>query len=155
MSITFPFVPKYGTEDQVNNQPITTGSMYMTPGKLFFDKSSTERVIIASKDSNYVYNQIIPSDTWSINHNLKKLPNVTAYHADSKECRLYQPKEMTALIQTAIGWITYHTTYFNLLKHQIMELTSVDEVKSVVYGTLLGSERQALLDVISTSLLSV
>ena len=86
MSTTFPFVPKYGTEDQVNNQPITTGSMYMTPGKLFFDKSSIERVIIASKDSNYVYNQIIPSDTWSINHNLKKLPNVTVIDSAGSKC---------------------------------------------------------------------
>jgi hypothetical protein len=36
-----------------------------------------------------------------------------------------------------------------------MELTSVDEVKSVVYGTSLGSERQTLLDAINTSLISV
>ena len=97
------------------------------------------------------FDQIHLNSLWAI----ANTGHVTAYHADSKECRLYQPKEMTALIQTAIGWIIYHTTYFNLLKHQIMELTSVDEVKSVVYGTSLGSERQALLNTISTSLLSV
>jgi len=68
------------------------------------------------------------------------------YHADGMVCRIYEPTEMIGLVQTSIQWIMYHTTYFNLLKHQILEMTEVDEVKSVYYGITLKDEYQQIIN---------
>lgn len=73
------------------------------------------------------------------------------YHADGEVCRIYQPEEMIGLVQKSLGWITYHTTYFNLIKHQVMELETIEEVESVVYGMELKQEYQEILNMIIQS----
>ena len=70
------------------------------------------------------------------------------YHADGAVCRLYEPAELIGLVQSGIQWITYHTTYFNLLKHQIIDMDTVDEVDAVVYGMPLKAEYQAIINTI-------
>ena len=72
------------------------------------------------------------------------------YHADGQICRIYSSEEMLGLIQAATQFIIYHTTYFNLLKHIILDLTDVDEVKNVEYGMELSSEYQTILNTILT-----
>lgn len=71
------------------------------------------------------------------------------YHADGKLCRIYEPEEMLGLVQAALSWIVYHTTYYNLLKHQILELDSEKEVKEVFYGCALKEEYYEILKQIS------
>ena len=72
------------------------------------------------------------------------------YHADGQVCRIYSSEEMLGLVQAATQFIIYHTTYFNLLKHIILDLTDVDEVKNVEYGMELSSEYQTILNTILT-----
>lgn len=72
------------------------------------------------------------------------------YHADGQVCRIYSPEEMLGLVQTATQFITYNTTYFNLLKHTISDITDIEEVKKIEYGMELSSEYQTILNTILT-----
>lgn len=67
------------------------------------------------------------------------------YHADGKVCRIFTSTEMLGLIQAASQYIVYHKTYFNLLKHQILNMTDAEEIKSVTYGMELSEEYQKIL----------
>lgn len=68
------------------------------------------------------------------------------YHADGQVCRIYSAEEMIGLVQAGTQWIMYHTTYFNLLKHQILEIESVEEIEVVEYGMELKEEYQSILN---------
>jgi len=57
---------------------------------------------------------------------------------------------MVGLVQAATQFITYHTTYFNLLKHTISDINDIDEVKRVKYGMELSPEYQTILNTILT-----
>lgn len=86
---TFQFVPTAGKETTINQTEKVAGRMHMATdtGKIFFDKSSTERVLVAQKDSNFIFNQIVPSSLWSITHNLNKLPNITIIDSAGSEVK--------------------------------------------------------------------
>ena len=71
------------------------------------------------------------------------------YHADGEVCRVFTPEEMCGLVQNATKWVIYHTTYFNLLKHQILSLETEDEVKAVYYGIELKDEYKSVLNSIT------
>lgn len=83
-------------------------------------------------------------------YSLAQLGQSVPYHADGKVCRIYTSEEMIRLVQTATKWVIYHTTYYNLLKHQIQDMTDIEEVKKVEYGTELSSEYQTILNTILT-----
>ena len=83
-------------------------------------------------------------------YSLAQLGQSVPYHADGKVCRIYTSEEMIRLVQTATKWVIYHTTYYNLLKHQIQDMTDIDEIKKVEYGTELSSEYQTILNTILT-----
>lgn len=71
------------------------------------------------------------------------------YHADGEICSIYAAEEMMGLIQAASQFIIYHTTYFNLLKHQILSLETIDEVRSVYYGIELKDDYKAVIKAIT------
>lgn len=73
------------------------------------------------------------------------------YHADGEVCRVFTPEEMCGLVQNATKWVIYHTTYFNLLKHQILALETEDEIKAVYYGIELKDEYKSVLKSITAS----
>lgn len=77
--------------------------------------------------------------------------NKVPYHADGEICRVFEPEEMIQLAQTATSWIVYHTTYFNLLKHQILEYGNMEDVEKVYYGTELKEEYQQIINTIVSS----
>lgn len=77
--------------------------------------------------------------------------NKVPYHADGEICRIFEPEEMIQLTQTATSWIVYHTTYFNLLKHQILEYDNIEDVEKVYYGTKLKEEYQQIINTIVSS----
>ena len=83
-------------------------------------------------------------------YSLAQLGQSVPYHADGKVCRIYTSEEMIRLVQTATKWVIYHTTYYNLLKHQIQGMTDIEEVKKVEYGTELSPEYQTILNTILT-----
>lgn len=82
-------------------------------------------------------------------YNMALNGKITPYHADGKVCRLYLPAEMIELVETALMWITYHTTYFNLLKHTILEMDTIEDVNSVFYGYELNDEYKKVLNAIT------
>lgn len=56
-----------------------TGTIYI------WDGSSYQSIGGSGNDANYVYNQAMPSDTWSITHNLGKYPSVTIIDSSGNE----------------------------------------------------------------------
>lgn len=82
-------------------------------------------------------------------YSLAQLGQSVPYHADGQVCRIYTPEEMIGLAQAGTQWIIYHTTYFNLLKHQILEMSTVEEVEAVTYGMELKPEYQSILNAIT------
>ena len=58
---------------------------------------------------------------------------------------------MLGLITVSTNWIVYHTTYFNLLKHQINDMTTIEEVKACYYGMPLTGEYKTILEGITSS----
>jgi hypothetical protein len=71
------------------------------------------------------------------------------YHADGEICSIYTAEEMNGLIAAASKFIIYHTTYFNLLKHQILDLETIEEVKAVYYGIELKDKYKDVIIAIS------
>lgn len=56
------------------------------------------------------------------------------YHADGELCKFYSVKDISAIIETATQYKTYHVSYFNSLKAYIESLTVIDEIKNISYG---------------------
>lgn len=79
---------------------------------------------------------------------MAQMGNKVPYHADGEICRVFEPEEMVQLAQTATNWIVYHTTYFNLLKHQILEYNNLEDVEKVYYGIKLKDEYQQIINTI-------
>ena len=82
---------------------------------------------------------------------MAQMGNKVPYHADGEICRIFEPEEMIQLAQTATNWIVYHTTYFNLLKHQILEYDNLEDVEKVYYGIKLKEEYQQIINTIVSS----
>lgn len=82
---------------------------------------------------------------------MAQMGNKVPYHADGEICRIFEPEEMVQLAQTATSWIVYHTTYFNLLKHQILEYDNLEDVEKVYYGIKLKNEYQQIINTIVSS----
>ena len=79
---------------------------------------------------------------------MAQMGNKVPYHADGEVCRIFEPEEMIELAKASTSWIVYHTTYFNLLKHQILDYTTIEELESVYYGNPLKKEYQQIIDTI-------
>lgn len=69
------------------------------------------------------------------------------YHADGEKCRLFSAEEFLTISTTALGWITYHRTYFNLMKSEINDMTNAHDIIHINYGVPLN---QANLDILHT-----
>ena len=82
---------------------------------------------------------------------MAQIGNKVPYHADGEVCRIFEPEEMIELAKNATAWIIYHNTYFNLLKHQVLDYTTIEEVESVYYGIQLKEEYQQIINVIVSS----
>jgi len=81
-----------------------------------------------------------------------KQGKTVSWHADGEGCRLYSPEEFLGLFVTADLFATHHQTYSNCLKHQVEEMTDINEIKAVVYGsTPLNAEKQAEYEIIMTN----
>lgn len=73
------------------------------------------------------------------------------YHADGEKCRNYPIEEFLKISGKALGWITYHRTYFNLLKSEINNMTDVYDILDVKYGMPLNTEDKKMLDDITNN----
>lgn len=66
------------------------------------------------------------------------------YHADGECCRIYTNDEIIGIADAAIVWITYNTTFFNVLKDQINKMTDVNDIVAIQYGMSLDDEHTSL-----------
>lgn len=67
------------------------------------------------------------------------------YHADGEECRVFASEEIMGIATLSKKYIKYHTTYFNLIKQQIMNMTSIEDILTINYGQELSSENEVKL----------
>lgn len=65
------------------------------------------------------------------------------YHQDGHPCRYYTKEEMQMIVETALAFVTYHTTYCNALNIWVTALKDVDDVKAVAYGCHVPEEYQS------------
>ena len=65
------------------------------------------------------------------------------YHQDGCPCRYYTKEEMQMIVQTALGFITYHTTYCNALNTWVAFAETVEEVNDIVYGCAVPERYQS------------
>lgn len=77
--------------------------------------------------------------------------NSVPYHADGEVCKVFSADEMIELVESATQWVIYHTTYFNLLKHQILSMKDEESIEAVTYGTALIPEYQAIIDELTSN----
>lgn len=68
------------------------------------------------------------------------------YHSSGNPCREYTAEEFLGLVNAATQFKTYQLTYCNLLKRQVVNMTDIEEVKSVTYGvTQLNDTYQSIM----------
>lgn len=65
------------------------------------------------------------------------------YHQDGHPCRYYTKEEMQLIVETALGFVTYHTTYCNALNIWVSSLEDAEAVTAVVYGCDVPEEYQS------------
>lgn len=68
------------------------------------------------------------------------------YHADGKACVMYSAADLQLIIQAALQWVTYHTTYHNFMKVWINRETDISAIQGITYGTALPADLQADMD---------
>lgn len=56
------------------------------------------------------------------------------YHQDGHPCRYYTKEEMQMIVETALAFVTYHTTYCNALNMWVSALEDIGTVNGVAYG---------------------
>ena len=95
--------------------------------------------------------------------NLMKLESIATlspttpllYHADGELCRPYTGDEIKAIAQKATMWISYHTTFFNFVKNQILTMSNVEDIISIQYGSTLQEPYETQLQQITQGLITV
>lgn len=137
---------------------------YINGELIHVDESDTEKLQEVKNQKinflSYTCNQLIENGIdWNGEHyslqysdqiNLSKLASQAVafpqmpifYHADGKLCRQYTPEEMLALSQACVGWVTYHTTYFNYAKAYINDLNDFDKIAAFKYGQMFEGHEQ-------------
>lgn len=65
------------------------------------------------------------------------------YHQDGDYCRWYTAEEMLLIINAAMEFVSYHTTYCNSLNMWIAGAETVEEVNAIFYGADIPEEYQS------------
>lgn len=75
------------------------------------------------------------------------------YHADGQPCRYYTATDMQTIVQKAMWYVSYHTTYCNALNMWIAGVEKAEELQAVFYGADVLEEYQS--DVLKAYLLQI
>ena len=62
------------------------------------------------------------------------------YHQDGHPCRYYTKEEMQMIVEAALGFVAYHTTYCNALNIWIAAEESMEAVNGITYGCDVSEE---------------
>lgn len=65
------------------------------------------------------------------------------YHQDGCPCRYYTKEEMQMIVEAALGYVTYHTTYCNALNIWVAFAETVEVVNEITYGCDVPDEYQS------------
>ena len=65
------------------------------------------------------------------------------YHADGELCVFYSAEDMSAVIEEATNFKTYHVTYFNSLRNYIQSLDDIEVIAAIVYGAEIPEQYQS------------
>lgn len=65
------------------------------------------------------------------------------YHQDGCPCRYYTKEEMQLIVETALAYVTYHTTYCNSLNIWITFTETVEAINEITYGCDIPEEYQS------------
>ncbi len=65
------------------------------------------------------------------------------YHQDGHPCRYYTKEEMQLIVEAALGFVTFHTTYCNALNMWVSAMEDADAVNAVTYGCDIPKEYQS------------
>lgn len=65
------------------------------------------------------------------------------YHADGQPCRYYSAADMQLIIQAAMQYVSYHTTYCNALNMWVAGCQTADELSTIFYGADVPEEYQS------------
>lgn len=140
-------------EIESNTTPLETDLVNMEKEKKIKEMMSCcQTTITAGIDYNNSHYRLNTTDQINLSslYMLAQAGQSVPYHADGEVCRIFTSEEMIGLVQTGMKWVIYHTTYFNLLKHQIQEMESVEEIQAVTYGMELKEEYNQILTSITT-----
>lgn len=67
------------------------------------------------------------------------------YHQDGHPCRYYTPTEMQLIIDAAMKYVSYHTTYCNSLNMWIAAVTDAEDLDDIYYGADIPVEYQSVV----------
>ena len=70
----------------------------------------------------------------NINNTINNSNDKIIYHADGERCRYFSREDMKMIIDKALKFKTYHTTYFNGLKSYIQSLNDIITINNITYG---------------------
>ena len=65
------------------------------------------------------------------------------YHQDAHPCRYYTREEMQMIVEEALGFVTYHTTYCNALNMWVSAAETVEVISEITYGCDVPEEYQS------------
>lgn len=65
------------------------------------------------------------------------------YHADGEGCIYFSKEDMMKTIQSAMQFVSYHTTYCNSMFQWIKSLESKENILTINYGDLIPEEYQS------------
>lgn len=70
------------------------------------------------------------------------------YHADGEECIYFSKEDMIKIIESAMSFVSYHTTYCNSMYTWIASVGTKEDLDAITYGTEIPEEYQS--DVLKT-----
>lgn len=100
-------------------------------------KSIVNGVSIVLQDGKEHHFRLTPEDQLNLLFAHRAIENgemYILYHETASTCRLFSSTDMKCIINAADKHRQYHTTYFNLLKHCINTMNTVEEINQVFYG---------------------
>lgn len=65
------------------------------------------------------------------------------YHADGEKCIYFSKEDMTKIIEAAMSFVSYHTTYCNSMYTWIAEAKTKDDLDLITYGSEIPEEYQS------------
>lgn len=101
------------------------------------NKTITNGVNVLLSDGMYHHFKLTIEDQINlanIQHTMLTTNSNIIYHETGKVCQIYSREDMSKILRDVNNFKNHHTTYFNLLKYCINNMTDVDNINNIKYG---------------------